>query len=77
MAYAEFFVWVMAFLLFEAYDNVRIWPFSPDLCRLIRDLNLQPVLGTMNSVNEALRIIRVIESTWFDTFPARCRNRGE
>lgn len=76
VAYTEFVFRVVAFLLFEAYDNCKIWAVSPDLCRLAREVNLEPALGSMGNVNEALRIIGVIENTRFESLPERWRNRG-
>lgn len=58
--YIEFLVWVMAFLLLEAYDCARIWAMRSALCRLARDLILEPTLDSMVNVNEELRILRVI-----------------
>lgn len=42
VAYSEFIRRILPFLLFEAYDNFRIWAISPDECRLARYLNLEP-----------------------------------
>lgn len=45
--------------------------------RLARDLNLDPTLGSMVNVDEALHILRSMESTRFYTLPTIFRNRGE
>lgn len=50
---------------------------SPYTYRLARDLNLEAVLGTMENVNEAMRILVLVSSTRFDTFPVRWRNLSE
>lgn len=76
VAYTEFVLRVVAFLLFEAYDNIRAWAVSKDLIRLARGLNLEPSLGSMENVNEALRLLTAVEATRFDTLPERWRMRG-
>lgn len=62
--------------LFEVYDNCNNWSVSPDICLLVRDVNLEPHLGSTENVNEAPRIITVIDNTWFDSLPERWRNSG-
>lgn len=39
-AYTEFTARTLAFLLFEAYEYLRLWKVSRDTFRLVRDLNL-------------------------------------
>lgn len=45
VAYTEYMFRVVAFLLFEAYDNCRIWAVSRDFCHLAGELDLGPALG--------------------------------
>lgn len=76
VAYTEFAVRTLAFLLFEARNNLRLWAVSHDTCRLARELELEPTLGSMGNVTELNRIIRVVEKTRFDMFSERFRYCG-
>lgn len=39
VAFIDFLLRVMAYVLFGAYDNIRIWAVSPDFIRLAREFN--------------------------------------
>lgn len=62
----EFVARKLHLIFFEAQDNLRMWVVSGDNCRLARDLNLEPILGSMENVTEALRILEVVENTRFE-----------
>lgn len=76
VAYTELVLCVISFLLYEAYENVRISAVSPDLIRLTRDLDLETPLGSIQNAAEALWILTVIKSTLFDSLPERWCQRG-
>lgn len=67
VTYTEFIARTIASILFDVYDSLRLRAVSLDKCRLARDLNLKPVLGTMDNVNEAMRTLDVAGNTSFDT----------
>lgn len=77
VAYTEFVARVCALLLFEAYDNVRLWAVGHDLCCIALELSLEPMLGSMENVNGGTHILGVIEETRFEKLPDRWCLRDE
>ena len=76
VAYTEFVLRVAAYLLFDAYDNLRVWAMSPDMTRLLKEIDLVGPLGSEANSTEALRIVAAIESINFDNQPENWRSRG-
>ena len=64
-----------AFLLFEAYDNFKLWAIPQVLIDGIRRLPLARVLGNQANADELLRLLLVIESTDFEELPNGWRSR--
>lgn len=75
VAYTEFVLRVAAYLLFDAYDNIRLWAVSPDLLRCVKDLDLEGPLGSAANAKEARLIFSVVEATRFEKDPERWRQR--
>lgn len=76
IAYTEFAACVGAYILFEAYDNYRLWALSPDMIRDIRVLDLVRVVGSQRNADELLRLLTVIESTDFASLNPAWTTRG-
>lgn len=55
-------------MLFELYDNYRLWTLSTDMNRDIRELDLERVLGSRMNADELQRLPGVIESVDFTDF---------
>lgn len=66
----------LAFILFKAYNNLRLWAMSCDNCFLARLLDSEPLLCSMNNLNEVNKIIRVVDDARFYTFPELWPCRG-
>ena len=52
LAYTKFGAKVAAFVLYDTYDNFRLWAPSRDMIGLIRDIDLEVVLGNADNSNE-------------------------
>lgn len=63
IAYTTFAACVAAYILFEVYDNYRLWALSRDLLRDIRKLDLVRVFGWEANFDELRRLLEVIEAT--------------
>lgn len=50
VAYSKFVARKLAFSFFEPYENLCVWAVSRDTSRLARDLNLEPIPGSMENV---------------------------
>ena len=69
LAYTEFAAVTAAFLLWDAYDNRRLWYLSRHMIRFIRELDLGPVLGSAENYQEVLRFLNLIEAKDWSTVP--------
>ena len=78
VVYTEFVAQVAAFVLWDAYDNRRLWALSPDMIRFIRELDLSRVLGSAENFQELLRLVNRIEQKDWLTVPETnsSRSRG-
>ena len=77
MAYTEMVAKTAAFILQEVYDNFRLWAVSPHTISFSRELDLVPILGNRENVDEYLHLLRVVERTDFAQLPPTWRARGE
>lgn len=77
VAYTEFCRHFCVFLIFEDDDNVRILAVSRYLICQAQELNLEPMLRSMENVKELTHILNVIDGTRFDTLPKRWCHPGE
>ena len=74
--YSEWVAKVAAALLWEAYDNLRVWFTPPMLRRFIRDVDLTFVLGSARNYGDVLHLVAVIESTDWGMVPFEWMHRG-
>lgn len=75
--YTEHVARVAAFLLWDLYDNYRVWALSPRVIALIRSLDLTYVLGGRQNFEEVLAILDLIERTEWSEVDEANRNRGD
>ncbi|MEM9094860.1 MAG: hypothetical protein AAGC62_07800, partial [Pseudomonadota bacterium] len=75
VAFTEHAAKTAAFILFEAYDNFKLWWLSSRLIEGIRRLPLAEILGNQANANELRRLLDVIESTDFAELPPSWRLR--
>lgn len=61
----------------EAYDNHWLWTVSTDTIRYSGELDLLPILGNKEKVDEFLHMLLVIERTNFIGLYPTFRKRGE
>lgn len=76
VAYTEMVIKTAAFLLFEVYDNFRLWALSPHTIEFIRTLDLDSALGSRSNATEILRLCTVIENKDYTRLPTEWRVRG-
>ena len=74
--YSEWVAKVASALLWEAYDNFRVWYTPPTLCGFIRDMDLAYVLGSTSNHRDVMHLVGVIESTNWADVPADWHLRG-
>ena len=74
--YTEWVAKVAAALLWEAYDNYRIFYLHPVIRESIKTLELGPVLGSPSNYQEVLSFVEVIDQTNWDSVPAMQQQRG-
>ena len=68
--YTEWAARVAAYVLWDAYDNCRLWALSPILIGFIRQLDLAQVLGSRSNADELIELITEIENTvWEEVSP--------
>lgn len=77
MPYTKFIRHSLSFILFETYGNICIRALSSDALRVERDVNLEPIIGSMSNVTEAIQINKVGEETRPYTSKERLRCRGD
>ena len=70
VGYTEKTARTSAFVLFDAYDNFRIWKLSRKMIRFMRKLDLRLVLGSARNVEEFNHILGLIERTRFKRLPS-------
>ena len=75
--YTEHIARVAAFLLWDLYDNYRVWALSPRVIGFIRSLDLTYVLGGRQNYEEVLAIVDLIERTEWSEVDEANRNRGD
>lgn len=54
-----------AYILFESYDNYRLWPLIRALIRHIRELDLLCVVGSKKNSDDLRHLLDVVEATDF------------
>ena len=73
--YTEWAARVAAYVLWDAYDNFRLWCLSSTLIEFIRRLNLSQVLGSSANAAELLDYLTEIEGTDWTTVPVEWTHR--
>ncbi|CAN8076692.1 unnamed protein product [Agarophyton chilense] len=73
----EWAVRAAAYILWEAYDQYRLWYLPPRLRGYIRQLDLQLPLGGVNNADEAQELIDIIGRVNWAVVPARQSGRGQ
>lgn len=76
VAYTEMAAKTAAFVLFDAYDQFRLWALSSLMIEHIRALNLVAVLGNGQNADELLEFLLKIEATDFAALPSSWTARG-
>ena len=69
VALTEFTALAAAFLLWDVYDNRRLWVLSGCLIRFIRELNLTEVLGGVLNYAEVRKLLDVIDEVDWASVP--------
>lgn len=77
VAYTEMAAKTAAFVLFDAYDQFRLWALSSLMIEHIRALDLVAVLGNRQNADELLEFLLKIEATNFASLPSSWTARGQ
>ena len=73
--FTEWAARVAAYILWDAYDNYRLWALSPRLIGFVRNLDLSQVLGSRENENEMLDFLVLIERKDWSTVPREWSHR--
>lgn len=77
VGYTEFVAKTVAFVLFDAYDNFRLWRLSPRMIEFMWKLDLKPVLGSERNIDEFEYMLGMIEDTDFKRLPQHWGSRSK
>lgn len=76
VAYTEIAAETAGFILFEVFDNCRLWALRRDMIQRIRRLSLKTVIGNAGNARECLSLVEAIERSRFQEFPSEWSCRG-
>ena len=74
--YTEWVAKVAAGLLWECYDNYRLWWIPEGISTYIREMNLSQVLGGKHNYEEVLSLVELIDQTNWCAVSAQNQQRG-
>ena len=74
--YSEWVAKVAAALLWEVYDNMKVWFTPPTLRGFIRDIDLSFALGSASNYRDVIHLMDIIDTTNWAEVPLEWSFRG-